>query len=54
MWDVERTDGDGGYRFRARRLGERAVEALGNHLVAGKTMDEVAPPVCGNLAGWRA
>ena len=44
VWDVERTDGDGGYRFRARQLGERAVEALGNHLVAGKTMDEVAPP----------
>ena len=44
VWDVERTDADGGYRFRARQLGERAVEALGNHLVAGKTMDEVAPP----------
>ena len=44
VWDVERTDGDGGYRFRARQLGERAAEALGNHLVAGKTMDEVAPP----------
>jgi hypothetical protein len=44
VWDVERTDGDSGYRFRARQLGERAMEAIGNRLVAGKTMDEVAPP----------
>lgn len=42
LWDVERTGENGGRRFRARRLGQRAAEALGAGLI-GKTMDEAVP-----------
>ena len=37
IWDVE-----GPMRFRARKLGQRAAEALGGRLI-GKTMDEAVP-----------
>ena len=37
IWDVE-----GPMRFRARKLGQRAAEALGDRLI-GKTMDEAVP-----------
>lgn len=42
LWDVERTDDGVGRRFRVRKLGLRAEEALGAGLI-GKTMDEFVP-----------
>ena len=41
LWDVERSAGS--WQFRVRRMGLRAMEALGNGPI-GKTMEELVPP----------
>jgi hypothetical protein len=43
LWDVEKAGEVGGSCFRVRKLGLRAMEALGNDLI-GKTMEELVPP----------
>jgi hypothetical protein len=46
VWDVENTGDAGGNCFRVRKVGLRAVEAIGESPVGpiGKTMEELAPP----------
>ena len=46
VWDVENTGEAGGNCFRVRKVGLRAVEAIGDSPIGpiGKTMEELAPP----------
>ena len=46
LWDVENNGEAGGNCFRVRKVGLRAVEAIGDSPIGpiGKTMEELAPP----------